>query len=222
MKQYKTFFSPVFADGGKRLIAPGDTVVFLLRDGTSKASVQVVSVENNNKRLGWSLQPSITAPTATEIVTDDADDLDTVVALANELKAAYNDRQLDVATLFTAMAEYGNPTSSQNATAEATNLATTQTLLNALKVAYNAAQVDVAEIFTDHPEWGAVTSVQEATANASNQDTAEALANSLKAKMNTLLNDIHEAFQKGVVTGFIPRSEDVMGVDYRHSDQRYD
>lgn len=219
MKQFKTFYHKVFKDGGVGLIEVNDDVRLVLQDG-SKATVRVTDVEREGTRIGWSLAgPSdLSAPTGVEITTADAEDLDTVVALANALKTGYNARQVDVALMFTVLATFGSPTSSQNATTAASDLATSITLLNALKTNYNALQVDVAEIFTAHPEYGAITSVQEATANASDQDTAEALANSLKAKLNTIVNDINEIFQKSDVIGYIPRSNDVRAVDYNHND----
>jgi hypothetical protein len=219
MKQFKTFYHEVFKDGGVGIIEVGDDLRLILVDG-SKATVQVTDVEKEGTRIGWDLSgaASLPAPTGVEIVTADAEDLDTLVELSNDLKPAYNARQVDVAAIFTALASFGSPTSSQNATAVATNLATSITLLNALKVNYNALQVDVAEIFTAHPEYGAVTSVQEATANAADQATSEALANSLKIKLNTILNDLNEIYQKADVTGFIPRSNDVRAVDFNHND----
>lgn len=220
MKQFVTLNAPVLkSDDSGDIVEVGDLVRLILNDAArSLVSVYLTDVSTDGKRIGWSLnQPAIDAAiTSSQNSTTAASDDTTGNALANALKTSYNAAQVDVATLFRAYDVLGSPTSSQNATTAASDDTTRQALANALKADYNAAQVDIAELFAAKEQLGSPTSSQLATPDGSNDATTQTLLNALKTAYNALQVDIAEAFTKLGYGSFVPRQEDVYGVDGQH------
>lgn len=128
-----------------------------------------------------------TDDTAT-VTTADADDEDTLVALANALKAAYNTHR--ASTTYHAAADTTNTVSSSDATDEASAI----TLINEIKADLNAhrSQTGV-HLTTDSHN-------QTVLANATDEDTAYALVNEIKRRYNGHIVSglVHEALHRAI------------------------
>lgn len=135
------------------------------------AALAATQVDVVDALTGGGIVRHYDAPVA-PVTTPDADGEATSVALANALKAAYNDHRTDT--------DLHSAADSTNAvtTADATNLASAQTLLNEIKVDFNA---HVAATVHRPSTWTPATVT---TADASDQSTANALANALKRALN--------------------------------------
>lgn len=117
------------------------------------------------------------SPTAL-VTLPEAEDEDTLVALANGLKATFNDHVENVIDPTTAEgAHFAADTARKVAAADATDTASAITLLNELKAKFNVHREVNVHIADD-----TVNSI--AGADATDEETAIALANEALAKLN--------------------------------------
>lgn len=216
MKTTKVFIIPVFANGGARLIAPGDLLKVLLADLSTWALLVVTAYDASRKEITYNKAGAPGTVQTASVASANASNEATSITLANEEKARYNSLVEEyklvasvTGTTFAAVPE---------TTANATALASVQTLLNSLKPKYNALRAAIVALYASRPALGSQTAAAEATADASDQTTANALANSLKTNINAARADMVKflTFNGGSEVGYIPDQHEIQAVGNEH------
>lgn len=165
----------------KQTASAGQVVI----QGVSSAGANITTDQSTFAYVAWTplfhgdqtsavatADPFNPSATTTTVTAATAVDLPTSIALANQIKHAFNMHLAD------AVSHLAADTTNPVATADAVDLPSVEALLNACKTAFNAhIALASCHVFTD-----TINTV--GTANAVDQTTSNALANALKAALN--------------------------------------
>lgn len=142
----------------------------------------------------------------TAIITADASDLDSAIALANDLKATVNKRRLGLHKLFTGQAFHADASSAVS-TADAADEASAVALVNALKAALNAHVADTIDATSGQGAHGSADAGNAVTGtDASSIYGVAALLSELRSKFNAhAQSSAHFAPDRTNLAAYLPR-----------------
>lgn len=143
----------------------------------------------------------------TAIITADASDLDSAIALTNDLKATVNKRRLGLHKLFTGQAFHADASSAVS-TADAADEASAVALVNALKAALNAHVADTIDATSGQGAHGSADAGNAVTgADASSIYGVAALLSELRSKFNAHAQSsaAHFAPDRTNLAAYLPR-----------------